>query len=180
MLQMKKYLPEVLETERLTLRPLTIEDKRAIFKWASDPEVARFMMYSAYKTLDDAEAFVRNLYTKERELQYGFVWKKTRELIGAGGMNYYADEDAWHIGYNLRQDMWGKGITTEACKRIVEYAREKYHVRRIIGNFANKNPASGRVLEKLGMKYVSDYEYTKFDGSATYQGKEYEILFDEL
>ncbi len=174
----ERFLPEVLETERLILRPLTMRDKPAIYKWAGDPAVSKFMMYSNYQSPDDADSWLNDLYSSDKDLDYGFVWKETGELIGSGGMNYYADEDIWHIGYNLRHDMWGKGITTEACRKIVDHARKNYEVKKIVACFADDNPASGRVMEKLGMKYQSDCEYSKFDSSATFKAKNYEIVYE--
>ena len=176
---MEKFLPEVLETERLILRPLTMEDKPAIFKWASDPRVAKFMLYPQYTSLDDADVWLESLYLEEKQLDYGFVWKETGELIGSGGLVFKPEEDCWSIGYNIRHDMWGKGIVVEACKKIIEYARANYEVKRICGHFAKDNPNSGRVMEKLGMRYVKDWEYTKFDGSATFKANMYEIRYEE-
>lgn len=176
---MEKFIPEILETERLILRPLTMEDKPAIYKWASDPEVTKFMLYSQYRTPDDADIWLENLYTQEKQLDYGFVWKETGELIGSGGLIFKPEEDCWSVGYNLRHDMWGKGIVPEACKKIIEYARANYGVKCIRGCFAKDNQKSGRVMEKLGMHYLKDCEYTKFDGSATFAGNLYEIRYDE-
>lgn len=173
----KKYLPKVLETERLILRPITMDDKEAIYKWASDSRVSKFMLYSNYKTPEDANFWVENIYSTDKELDYGFVWKETGELIGSGGLNYHEDTKDWTIGYNLRFDMWGKGIVLEACKTIIEYARANYEVNKIVGVFAVDNPNSGKIMEKLGMTYHSDCEYTKFDGSATFKAKNYEIVY---
>lgn len=177
-MKMKKRLPQVLETERLILRPLTIQDKPSIYKWAGDPRVSKFMLYSNYTSVDDADIWLENLYATERELDYGFVWKETGELIGSGGLNYHPEDGNWVLGYNIRHDMWGKGIVTEACKRIIEHARANYEVKKVVAVFAVDNPRSGRVMEKLGMTFHKDCEYTKFDGSETFQAKNYEILFD--
>lgn len=174
---MGKILPPALETERLIIRPLTIEDKPAIFKWASDERVSKFMLYSTYKSPDDADGWLESLYSEDGQLDYGFVWKETGELIGSGGLNYHSDSDEWTLGYNIRYDMWGRGIVTEVCRKIIEYARANYDVKRIVAVFADENPASGHVMEKLGMKFFCDCEYTKFDGSASFKGKKYEIVF---
>lgn len=173
----KKYLPPILETERLILRPITIEDKPAIYKWAGDTEVSRYMIYPNYKSEDDADGWVNNLYLKEKEFDYGIVWKETNELIGSGGIIYNAEKDVWVIGYNIRRDMWGRGIVVEACKRIISHARENYDVRVIRGDFAEENYKSRRIMEKLGMTFLEDIEYSKFDGSATFKGKRYEIRY---
>lgn len=146
---MDKILPEVLETERLILRPLTMNDKEAIFKWTSDPRVSKFMLYSNYKSIDDADSWLENLYTTGKELDYGFVLKETGELIGSGGIN-----------------------------NNEEHGRANYNVKKIVGVFAVDNPNSGTVMEKLGMSFYKDCEYTKFDGSETFKAKNYEILFE--
>lgn len=174
---MNKYLPKVLETERLILRPLTMLDKPAIYQWAGDPRVSKYMLYSTYTSPDDADAWLENLYSTDKELDYGFVWKETGELIGSGGINYHPEYGDWRIGYCIRHDMWGKGIVPEACREIIRYGRENYDVRKIVGVFAVDNPNSGKVMEKLGMTYHCDCEYTKFDGSKTFKAKNYEIIF---
>lgn len=175
---MDKFLPKVLETERLIIRPLTMDDKPEIYKWASDPRVSKYMLYSNYNSEDDADIWLDNLYLKDKELDYGFVWKETGELIGSGGISYSEENGDWSLGYNIRYDMWGKGIVYEACKKIIEYARENYNVNKIVGVFAVDNPNSGKIMEKLGMTFHKDCEYTKFDGSATFKAKNYEIIFE--
>lgn len=172
---MGKYLPPVLETERLILRPLTLEDKPAIYKWASDPEVAKFMRYSIYKSPEDADFWLNNIYVDEKQLDYGFVLKETGELIGSGGFIYNPENEEWDIGYNLRRDMWGKGLVPEACRKMIEYIKDSFGAKKIGGNFAVGNEKSGRVMEKLGMKYVCDTEYSKFDGSESFKAKHYSM-----
>ena len=174
----KEYLPPVLETERVLLRPLSMDDKPSIYKWASDPRVSKFMLYSNYNSPDDANIWLENIYSSEGTLDYAFVWKETGEVIGSGGLIYHADGDYWTIGYNIRHDMWGKGIVTEICKKVIEYARAHYDVKRIEGTFAQDNPASGRIMEKLGMTYREDTEYEKFDKSASFKAKIYEIVYE--
>lgn len=173
----KKFLPPILETERLILRPLTMEDKPAIYKWAGNPEVTRYMIYPNYNTEDDADIWLNSLYNKEKEFDYGLVWKETGELIGSGGLYGKAD-DIWTIGYNIRQDMWGRGIVPEACEKIIEYVRAHFKVRAIQGDFAVENSKSKRVMEKLGMTFLEDTECTKLDGSATFKAKRFQRLFD--
>lgn len=171
-------IPPVLETERLLIRPLTMDDKPAIFKWASDPRVAKFMRYTQYNSPEDANFWLEHIYNDDKVLDYGFVWKETGELIGSGGLVYNSETDDWTIGYNIRYDMWGKGITVEACKKIIEYARATYDVKKIEGVFAVDNPNSGKIMTKLGMTYNCDCEYSSFDGTKTFKAKTYEIKFE--
>ena len=174
---MSKIILPSLETERLILRPLTIEDRDAIFKWTGDPRVNKYMIYPLYKSVEDGREWLEGLYEDEKKLDYGFVLKSTGELIGRGGLYYHEDIDVWSVGYNLAYDYWHHGYTPEAIKRIIEYAQSKYKVRAIAGTFAIGNEGSRRVMEKLGMTFYEDTEYTKLDGSETFKAKTFHKVF---
>ena len=168
---MKKIDLPVLETERLILRPLTIGDLQAIFKWAGDSRVNKYMIYPLYKNPEDGREWLSHLYEKEKNIDYGFVYKETGELIGSGGIYYHEDADTWNIGYNLKFDFWKKGLTVEAMEKIIEYAKRRFDIKVIEGEFCVDNYGSRRVMEKLGMSYYKDDEYTKLDGSETFKAK---------
>lgn len=170
---MSKYLPPLLESERLILRPLTIDDLEAAFKWAGDPRVNKYMIYSLYKNPEDGLEWLSHLYEKEKNIDYGFVYKETGELIGSGGIYYHEDADTWNIGYNLKFDFWKKGLTVEAMEKIIEYAKRRFDIKVIEGEFCVDNYGSRRVMEKLGMTFYEDTEYTKLDGSETFKAKTY-------
>ena len=163
-----------LETARLLLRPVTPEDYQAVFRWCGDPKVNRFMIYPLYRSAEEVRAWLESRSTDTPdEFDYGFVLKETGELIGEGGMFYHPEEDLWHIGYNLRADCWGRGLTTEAMGKIIDYARSVRQVRVIEACHAVDNPASGKVMEKLGLRCVGDTQYSKQDGSETFLAKTY-------
>ena len=131
------------------------------------------MIYPLYKSADEVKKW---LTTREHsDFDYGFVLKETGELIGCGGIYYSDREKSWHIGYNLRYDMWGKGLTTEAMHKIVDFACSEREIHVIEAMHAKDNPASGRVMEKLGLKYVCDTEYEKEDGSERFPAKLYRL-----
>lgn len=163
-----------LETARLLLRPVTPEDAQAVFRWCGDPKVNRFMIYPLYNTVQEVRAWLESKSVDSpEEFDYGFVLKETGELIGEGGMFYHPEEDLWHIGYNLRADQWGKGLTTEAMRAIINYTCTVRQVRVIEACHTVDNPASGAVMQKLGLRYVRDSQYTKLDGSETFPAKTY-------
>ena len=166
----------ILETERLILRPLTKADADAVWRWASDEAVNEFINYPLHRSIQDTIAW---LETEEEALDgdllydFGFVVKETGELIGSGGLGYNKTQKIWELGYNLRQDCWNQGYATEAAARIIQFAREELEIGRILGRHAKENPASGKVMEKNGFMYVRDGSYQKFDGSRTFQSREY-------
>lgn len=167
----------ILETERLILRPLTEEDYEACFNWCGDPRVNTFMLYPLYKKAEDVKEWLKTTNKDEKQIDYGFVLKENRKLIGSGGIYYHPEKDFWSIGYNLSYDFWGKGFTTEAISKIIESGKERFGFSEIYGTCAVENHGSRHVMEKLGMTFFGDTEYTKFDGSETFKAKTYKKTF---
>ena len=168
----------ILETERLILRPMTVADAEHVFRtWASDPRVTKYMTYSTHANIETTTRWLADIEQNQQDetsMDIGFVLKKTGRLIGCGGAYYKADKNAYSIGYNIAYEYWGEGYTTEAMQAIVDYLAEKRDAKRFIAEHAVENPASGRVMEKLGMKYYADGSYTCFDGQV-FQAKLYKM-----
>ena len=167
----------VLETERLILRPLSIADLEAVFKWSGDPRVNKYMIYPLYKSIEDGREWLESLYKDDDKKDFGFVLKETGELVGSGGIYYHPDKKVWGIGYNLSYDYWNRGLVTEAMQKIISWARENFEVHCIAGTFAIENIGSQRVMEKLGMTFYEDTEYSKLDNSETFKAKTYSRIF---
>lgn len=165
-----------LETARLILRRLTPDDAAAAFKWCGDPRVNRFMMYPLYQNQEDVRAWLETLAAEGPDhYTYGFILKETGEPIGSGGMYNHPEEDVWHIGYNLRFDMWNKGLTTEGMRAILDTVCAEREVRVIEAEHAAANPASGRVMQKLGLQFSRTGSYAKLDGSEVFPSRIYRI-----
>lgn len=170
-------LKPTLETERLIIRPIQPEDYLDAFEWCGDPVVNKFMLYSLYTNADDVRKWIESIdHSNPDSFEYCFVEKSTGKVIGSGGLYYHEDIDVWAVGYNLRHDHWNKGFVTEAEKAIIEHVKKTRGIRELQGEFAVDNPGSGRVMEKLGMSFLQDTEYTKWDGSATFKAKIYSSL----
>jgi len=162
-----------LETERLILRPLTMDDLDAVFKWTGDPRVNKYMIYPLYKNKEEGIEWLKSLYQDDDKKDFGFVLKETGELIGSGGIYYHPERGLWSIGYNLAYDYWNRGFTTEAMEKIIEWGRQELGVKEVAATFAVENVGSRRVMEKLGMTFLEDHDYTKLDGSETFTAKTY-------
>ncbi|MBR4362778.1 MAG: GNAT family N-acetyltransferase [Ruminococcus sp.] len=171
---MKFEIPTI-ETERLILRPLTIEDAEDVFAWTSDERVSKYMIYTTHSDISVTKAWLESTTDLENEYLWGFVRKSDGELIGSGSIRLRTEENRWSFGYNLRYDCWNMGYTTEAVHAMMDYVREKHGAKRFIAEHAADNPASGRVIEKCGLRYVRDGEYTSFDGKRTFKAKIYEL-----
>lgn len=163
-----------IETERLILKNLNPENYEEMFQWCGDPEVARYMIYPVYTNALDCKAYIESINPDDpNSYDLGIFWKETGEAIGSGGYTYHPDEDAWEVGYNLRRDMWGKGIVPEAMRAILAYIQNEREVKAITGTFATENSKSRRVMEKLGMSFYKETEFTKIDGSETFKATVY-------
>lgn len=163
----------VLETERLILRPLTIADAEAVFVWGSDPKVNKYMPYPIYTEVDKVRQWLERAEHNNNEYEFGFVCKENGILIGSGGVGPNETAIQWEVGYNLRSDYWGKGYATEAAKRMINFAYREFGIHDFAANHATENPASGKVLQKCGMKFDHAGEYSRFDGSETFKADFY-------
>lgn len=168
-----------LETERLILRPLTIDDADEVFQWTSDERVTKYLIYVTHKDLNVTKAWIESLSDNENEYVWGFELKETGLLIGSGSIRFRPDEDCWSFGYNIRYDCWNKGYTTEAAKRMIEFAKTEYGARSFRSIHAVDNPASGRVMEKCGLHFSEYGEFSRLDGSETFKAKIYRMTVDE-
>lgn len=164
----------ILETERLIVRPITLDDAEACFSWNSDERVAKYMSYPRCTDISQTIDWIKSTLTDEQEWNWAFVLKAENKVIGTGGIgpNKFM-EGYWGIGYNLHYDYWHKGYCTEAMRAIVDFAHNELGVNKICSDHAIENPRSGKVMEKLGLKFHHYGEYSKIDGSQTFKAKFY-------
>ncbi len=168
-----------LETERLILRPLTVDDAEDVFEWTNDERVTKYMSYPRHESIETTKWWLSSLKElPDDDFQFGFVLKETGRLIGSGGIRYSDKEKAWTFGYNIRFYCWNKGYTTEAAKRMIDFAYKEQGAREFIAEHAVDNPASGRVIEKCGLEFSHYGEYSRLDGSETFKAKFYKLHLD--
>lgn len=150
----------IIETERLILRPLTMEDAEAAFHgWTSDPDVARYMRYYAHKDIETTKTWLQQAVSCEMsdtDYDWGFVYKENGELIGSGGLYYDESDGMFEIGYNFAKAYWRQGLATEAAKAMVDFAIHTLHQTQLRGRHNVLNPASGAVMKKCGFVYEGE------------------------
>lgn len=169
-----------IETEHLLLRPLEPDDAESAFRWCGDPAVNTYMIYPLYHCVEDVRAWLEKRNPDDPDVfDEGIVLKETGELIGSGGLTWHPERNAWEIGYNLRADQWGHGYMGEMLEALIDHIRKIRPVEAIDGIFAAENSKSRRVMEKLGMVYVRDTEFSKLDGSVTFPAKYYRRNFPQ-
>jgi RimJ/RimL family protein N-acetyltransferase len=137
-------------TERLLLRPGWAEDAPALSRAIGDEQVVRNLARAPWPyALGDAERFLALPQNPRRPRCLIFL-RDCARLIGGIGLNDTDDEETAELGYWLAQDYWGQGYATEAGHAIVAMADESLRLPRLKASHALDNPASGRVLRKLG------------------------------
>ena len=140
-------------TERLLLRPGWIEDAPALFDAIADESVVRNLASAPWPyTPDHASAF---LSTERRGDEPALlIFLRTAgapELIGTIGLARRRPDEL-ELGYWIARGHWNRGYATEAGQALVRSARESLRVKRLAAGHFLDNPASGRVLEKIGFR----------------------------
>ena len=148
-----------LETERLVLRRFVIEDAEAMFEnWASDPEVTKYLTWPAHTSTEVSRAVLEDwisFYPRENYYQWAIVLKENgSEPIGNISAVYLNDDISMvHIGYCLGRTWWHRGIMSEALKAVMAFFFDQVGANRIESRHDPRNPHSGMVMKKCGMKY---------------------------
>lgn len=169
------FVEPYIETERLVLKPLSVEDAADVFQWVADPEVNRFMIYPLYQNLEQVKSWLCK--ADAHHLEFGYYLKSNGKCIGSGGIG--KGKDGIHeLGYNLNRDYWHQGYATEAAKAMIAWAYRELGVHDFVASHAKANIASGRVIQKCGFQYDHEGEYSKFDGSATFPASYYTLHLD--
>lgn len=139
-------------TERLLLRPGWTEDAPALFHAICDERIVRNLARAPWPySLADAQAFL----ARERSGPLDARWLICLRTDGAprliGCIGFGRDEDgSLEFGYWIARPYWGQGFATEAGKAVLDIARHGLRVKRLHAGHFIDNPASGRVLRKLG------------------------------
>lgn len=145
---------DVIETNRLILRKLTISDaEEMFFGWCSDSEVTKYVTWEPHNNVEETRSLLE-MWIKEYENpnthRYGIALKDSGKLIGAIDVVEYEDNNPV-IGYTLSRHYWNNGYMTEACKAFMEYLFSLGY-RRILIEADSRNIGSNRVIEKCGFK----------------------------
>jgi len=167
----------ILESERIILRPLSLNDAEDIYKsWTSDSEVAKFMIWDVHKSVNDTMEWlkieVENI-EKEHNYIWGFVLKETGELFGSGGINFKKELGCYELGYNIMRKHWGKGLTTEAGEVILKFAINTLGEYKFFCRHAVDNIGSKKVMLKLGFEYCADSSYISHSAGKQFLSKDY-------
>ncbi|MDR3552862.1 MAG: GNAT family N-acetyltransferase [Clostridia bacterium] len=150
---------QTIETPRLILRKFELSDAQAMFNnWASDSEVTRFLRWDAHQSVNVTREVLRGWVGNYGEGHDYFHWvivlRETGLPVGAISLlNVSRRDQCAEVGYCLGRRYWGRGIMTEALRAVLEFGFLRAGFNRIEAAHSVRNPASGRVMQKAGMKH---------------------------
>lgn len=147
---------QTLKTERLILRRFTPDDAQAMFDtWANDERVTRFLTWAPHGTVDVTKYILNDWCSSyEKEDFYNWAIEFDGKIIGSiGCVESNENSERGEIGYCIGYDFWGKGIMSEAAKAVIGFLLEEVGYNRLEISHAIKNPASGKVAQKCGLKF---------------------------
>lgn len=142
-------------TERLILRPFTVDDAADVQRLAGEKEIADTTLNIPHPYEDGiAEAWIATHepdFKAGRLANFAITKKDTGELIGAIGLTINKRFNHAEMGYWVGKPYWNGGYATEAARAIITYAFEELELHRVHAHYMTRNAASGRVMEKAGM-----------------------------
>ena len=172
----------ILETERLILRKLKIEDADAMYVYASNDDVTKYVLWDSHTSPEQTKQFLQFMIDKYKQENYAWAvtLKDSDEFIGT--IDYVMldhNERIGEIGYALSHLYWGKGYMSEAAKAVLHYGFTELHLERIQARCFAENIGSERVMQKAGMVYEGTMRKAKLSKGTYYDLKMYSMIREE-
>ncbi len=176
-------LPSV-ETRRLLLRKLTLEDTADLFDYGSTQEVTRHVTWNPYEQMEDARGFITHVmahYEAGKIAPWAIEEKASGRMIGTIGFGSWQElHNTAEIAYALSHQFWGKGLMPEAVRTVFHIGFEQLGFVRIEAQCLPENNASSRVMEKVGMTYEGTLRKKMFVKGKSRDLEMYSILREEF
>lgn len=173
----------VLETERLILRKLTLDDLEDMYEYGSDDRVSEYVSWNNHRSLSDTKSFLVHIieqYENREFIFWGIELKENNKLIGTiNFVSLNSKHKVGELGYILSRQYWGKGIMTEAVKEVIKFGFKEMGLARIQAKCFVENIGSEQVMKKVGMTYEGTIRKGMLVKGKHHDLKMYSILVDE-
>jgi [ribosomal protein S5]-alanine N-acetyltransferase len=173
----------ILETKRLKLRKIILDDVEDMYSYCSNEEVPKYASWNAHNSLKETKETIErviNQWENRKLVHWGIEYKENRKLIGT---IEFVTLDTQHkvaeIGYAVSQEYWGKGIATEAANEVIKFGFNNINMVRIQARCYLENIGSARVMEKAKMSFKGVIRKGLFVKGKHQDLKMYSILSDE-
>ncbi|HET9605227.1 MAG TPA: GNAT family N-acetyltransferase [Gemmatimonadales bacterium] len=146
-----------LDTTRFLLRPFTLADTDDVTRIVSDRELAATTLNIPHPYEPGmAAAWIATQadgLDRQSPVVFAVTTREDAELVGAIGLSLELEHHRAELGYWVARSEWGKGVCTEAARAVMRYGFGVLGLERIFAHHFAGNPASGRVMQKLGMRH---------------------------
>ena len=169
----------IIETERLYLREITLDDQEALFRLHSNPSVQKYTGEAVAESIEEIEKAIENRNIHYKKYGYGrwaTVLKSGKHFVGWAGLAYLPEFDVVDLGYRFLPDYWGLGLATEASRAILNYGFDTLNLKKIVAIAMAENKASIRVMEKVGMEFEKMAPYEPGSEDAVWYWCDKELL----
>jgi [ribosomal protein S5]-alanine N-acetyltransferase len=169
-----------LHTDRLVLRPYSLADVPHLIRLAGTREVAATTLRIPHPYREqDAVDFIASCqvdFELDRCARFAVMLRESGEFCGGAGLRIERWQHQGELGYWLGVPYWGKGYATECARAVVHYGFDDLKLHRIYASHLAHNPASGRVLQKIGMRREGRLRAHIFKWDKFYDAEFYGIL----
>lgn len=147
---------KTMTTERLVLRLFQKSDAAAVTKLCNNYNIYKNTLYLPYPyAIEDALSWIkhhRKHFIANTSYEFAITDKESGELYGAIALTNNQQFNHGELAYWVGEEYWGNGYATEAAQAILQFAFEEKKYHKVFARYFRSNIASGRVIEKLGMK----------------------------
>ena len=171
----------LIQGHRINLQPFKVSDAFFMFRnWANDPDVTRYMTWFPHKDIQETESVIsmwEEGYSKVDFYQWAILLRQIDEPIGSIGV-VEMDEDtkSCELGYCIGKPFWHHVYTSEAVSYVIKFLFEQVKFEKITARHDVRNPNSGAVMMKCGMKYVT----TRINIGQTKEGEPLSCAYYEI
>ena len=159
-----------IETERLLLRDIRLEDLEGMFALDSNPNVHEYLGKKPIKTKAEAKQNIEKILHQYKTLGIGrlaVIEKASNQFIGWSGLKFNTGDkeslgnkrDFYDVGYRLIERFWNKGYAGESAIASLDYGFKTLNLDVIVGAAETGNIASNKILKKIGLHYKEQFPY---------------------
>ena len=146
----------IIETERLILREMVIDDAQDMLRLHSNHQVQKYTGEVVITSLEEIRNKIKEFQSRDENRGFGrwvTILKKGKQFVGWAGLAYLPEFDEIDLGYRFLPEYWGLGIATEASRAILTYGFDSLKLTKIIAIVMKENKVSIKVMEKVGMEF---------------------------
>ena len=151
-----------------------------MFKWASNPEVVKYLSYQPHKTIEETDSILR-AWVNAYESKTTYNWTIEFEGVVIGNISVVERDDecfSCHLGWQIDVPYWNKGIMTEAAQAVVDYLFDVVGYFRISSGHDTRNIGSGKVMQKIGMTLEGTFRKYCFQKDGSIGDKNYYAILN--